>query len=106
MIIKLDEKDIKFLSKLADGTLDPISQKSARVFVNESCEGKYLTVTFTVEDWAKAAMFMSELFGMRKGSDVANNTGVTFKKLCYDQELDHKIEIGEDAIKLLEKKWI
>ena len=102
MIIKLDEKDIKFLSGLTDGTLDPISQRAARSFVNESHEGKHLTVTFTVEDWAKASMFMSEVFGMRKNSDIANVTGVIFEKINYDQELDRKTEIGKSVIELLE----
>lgn len=102
MIIKLDEKDIKILSGLADGTLDPITQRAARSFVNESHEGKHLTVTFAVDDWAKASMFMSEIFGMRKNSDVSNVTGVIFEKLNYDQNLDRKTEIGEGVIKLLE----
>ena len=52
MIFKLDEDEVKFLSGLVDGTLDPMSQKAAGSFVNESDEGKYLTITFTVEDWA------------------------------------------------------
>ena len=102
MIFKLEEKDIKFLSELADGTLDPMSQKAAGLLVNESDEGKYLTITFTVEDWAKASMFITELFSMRKNSDTANVTGVIFKKIDYDQDLDHKTKIGENVIKLLE----
>ena len=102
MIFKLDEKDIKFLSELADGTLDPMSREAVGLLVNEQDEGKYLTITFTVEDWVKASIFITELFSMRKNSDTANVTGVIFKKIDYDQDLDHKTEIGENVIKLLE----
>ena len=45
---------------------------------------------------------MAELFSMRKNSDTANVTGIIFKKISYDQNLDHKTEIGENVIKLLE----
>lgn len=113
MKILLDEKDMRLIEKLRDPNVDYNERARLSSFCGCDFEGKDIMITLTVDDWAKANMFLATLFNMRKsskyGDDKQNvsNTGMVFKSINYDSDADNKIRLAEDIIDVFKNQdWL
>lgn len=113
MKILLEESDMRLIEKLKDPNLDSSEYARLSGFCERNFEGKDIMITLTVDDWMKANVFLSTLFGMKKNSKYdddkqnANNTGMVFKSINYDSDINNKLRFAEDIMGVFKNQnWI
>lgn len=110
MKILLEEADMRLIEKLKDPNLDRGEYVRLSGFCERNFEGKDIMITLTVDDWMKANIFLSTLFGMRNGSkhdddrQNVNNTGMVFKSINYDSNIDNKLRFAEDIMEVFKNQ--
>lgn len=100
MKIELEEKELKTLKLMETGELDIVLQDAIQHFVDESMAGKHLTLTFKINDWKKAAIFVMTLFSLKRDGSQ-NDTGMSLEKIDYDQKLYDKLKFSQGLIDYL-----